>query len=79
MFQNWMLNRYDRWKLIASAVANGTSGDVEEATGETLRRLLGTPSRRTLMRDRDAIAKLEQLDREFYLDLSRGHGLDVPQ
>lgn len=71
-FQNWMLHRYDRWKLIASAVTGGTSNEVERATSETLRRLIACPSRRDLLKDREAIDKLEQLDREFYLDLSRG-------
>lgn len=71
-FQNWMVHRYDRWKLIATAAAGGTSDEVERATAETLCRLLACPSRKELLKDREAIDKLEQLDKEFYLDLSRG-------
>lgn len=73
-FQNWMLARYDRWQLINTAVSGGTSDEVEVATSETLRRLLACPSRRDLLRNHDAIEKLEQLDREFYTDLSKGFG-----
>jgi hypothetical protein len=73
-FQNWMLHRYDRWKLIATAVTDGTTDEVEKATTETMMRLLACPSRSNLLRDRDAIEKIEQLDKEFYMDLSRGFG-----
>ena len=70
-FQGWMLQRYDRAKLIQTAMAK-TTADVEEAVEETLRRFIGCPSRRELFTNRDAIVKLERIDREFYLDLSRG-------
>lgn len=73
-FQHWLLHRYDRWRLVAGAVAGGTSEAVEEAAAETLRRLLSCPTRKALSRDRDAIERLEALDREYYTDLSRGFG-----
>ena len=73
-FQSWLLHRYDRWRLIATAVAGGTSAEVEEATAETLRRLIACPTRKGLVRDRDAIERIETLDREFYTDMTRGFG-----
>jgi len=76
-FQHWILHRYDRWRLVATAVAGGTSDQVEEATAETLRRLVACPSRKSLKRDRDAIERLESLDREFYTDMTRGFGAIV--
>lgn len=76
-FQHWILHRYDRWRLVATAVAGGTSDQVEEATTETLRRLIACPTRKTLARDRDAIERLETLDREFYMDMTRGFGAVV--
>lgn len=74
-FQKWMRYRYDRWKLISSSMIDGTSEDVENAASETLKRLLACPSRKILARDRDAIEKLEKIDREFYIDLSKGYGV----
>jgi len=73
-FQAWIMHRYDRWRLVASAIAGGTSEAVEEATAETLRRLIACPSRKTLSRDRDAVERLEVIDREFYNDMTRGFG-----
>lgn len=73
-FQNWLLHRYDRWRLVATAVEGGTSEQVEEAAAETLRRLISCPTRKTLSRDRDAIERIETLDREFYSDMTRGFG-----
>jgi hypothetical protein len=72
-FQGWILQRYDRWGLVKSSMAK-TTDDVEAAVEETLRRIIGCPSRRELATNRDAIMRLERLDREFYLDLSRGIG-----
>lgn len=72
-FQAWLSQRYDRWGLIAVAIQK-TSEDVEEAVAETLRRLIGCPSRRDLATNRDAVHSLEKIDREFYLDMSRGFG-----
>lgn len=73
-FQNWLLHRYDRWRLVATAVEGGTSEQVEEAAAETLRRLISCPTRKTLSRDRDAIERIEIIDREFYADMTRGFG-----
>ena len=70
-FHGWIARRYDRWKLIETALQKTTT-HVEEAVAETLRRLIGCPTRRDLLANREAIEKLEKLDREFYLDLSRG-------
>jgi len=71
-FHAWMAAKYDNWGLIRTA-ASQTSEQVEEAVAETLRRLIGCPSRRDLATNRDSVAKLEKLDREFYLDMSRGY------
>jgi len=71
-FQNWMLYRYDKWKLISTAIEQGTSDGVESAVAETLKRLLSCPSRSELLRNRDAIENLEKIDKEFYTDLSNG-------
>jgi hypothetical protein len=76
-FQGWILQRYDRWGLVKTAMAQ-TTDDVEAAVAETLRRIIGAPSRRTLATNRDAIMRIERLDREFYLDLSRGLGAENP-
>jgi len=70
-FQGWILQRYDRWGLVKTAMAQ-TTEHVEAAVAETLRRIIGCPTRRELAGNRDAIMKIERLDREFYLDLSRG-------
>lgn len=70
-FHGWMAQKYDRWGLVGSAMQQ-TSAEVEEAVSETLRRLIGCPSRRELASNRDAILRLEKIDREFYLDMSRG-------
>ncbi|MFZ3584616.1 hypothetical protein ACOI1H_21005 [Loktanella sp. DJP18] len=70
-FHGWIAQRYDRWGIIASAMQQ-TSEEVEVAVSETLRRLIGCPSRRDFATNRDAILRLERIDREFYLDLSRG-------
>ena len=70
-FHGWMAQRYDRWQLIATAMQK-TSEEVEIAVSDTLRRLIGCPSRRDLATNRDAIMRLERIDREFYLDMSRG-------
>lgn len=70
-FHAWLSQKYDRWGLIASAMLQ-TSEEVEIAVSETLRRMIGCPSRRDLATNRDAVLRLEKIDREFYLDLSRG-------
>lgn len=70
LFQEWLGRRYDRWALIANALESGTSDDVAKATLETLKRLIGVPRRRDLHTNRDAIEKIERLDREYYRDLS---------
>ena len=74
-FQAWIARKHDRWGLVAAAMTRDSDA-VEEAVAETLRRLIGCPSRRELSRNRDAIQRLEKLDREFYLDMSRA--LDIP-
>jgi hypothetical protein len=70
-FQGWILQRYDRWGLVRVAM-NKTTDDVEESVAETLRRIIGCPTRRELATNRDAISRIEKIDREFYLDMSRG-------
>ena len=70
-FQIWLAKKYDRWGLIATALTKN-SEEVENAVAETLRRLMGCPTRRDLATNRDAIMKIERIDREFYLDMSRG-------
>jgi len=70
-FHAWMSQKYDRWGLISAALCQ-TSEEVELAVSETLRRLIGCPTRRDLAMNRDAIQRIEKIDREFYLDLSRG-------
>ena len=70
-FHAWLSQKYDRWGLIASAMLQ-TSEEVEIAVSETLRRMIGCTSRRDLATNRDAVLRLEKIDREFYLDLSRG-------
>ena len=74
-FHAWIMTRYDRWGLVASAMQQ-TSEEVEAAVSETLRRLIGCPSRRDLGTNRDAIMRLERIDREFYLDMSRGYAVN---
>ena len=76
-FQEWMASRYDRWGLIAGAMEKDSEA-VATATNETLKRLLGIPSRRDLRTNRDAVDRLERLDREYYRDLARGFGTYVP-
>lgn len=71
-FHGWFMARYDRWSLISSAMQQ-TSEEVEKAVEETLRRLIGCPSRRDLAFNRDAIMRLERIDREYYLDMARGY------
>ncbi len=70
-FHAWMAQKYDRWGLISSALLQ-TSEEVEIAVSETLRRVIGCPTRRDLAVNRDAVFRLEKIDREFYLDCSRG-------
>jgi hypothetical protein len=70
-FHAWFGQKYDNWGLIQSAMQK-TSEEVEDAVSETLRRVIGCPSRRELATSRDAVARLEKIDREFYLDMSRG-------
>ena len=76
-FQEWMATRYDRWGLISGAMERDSEA-VSNATGETLKRLLGIPSRRDLRSNREAVDRLERLDREYYRDLARGFGIYVP-
>lgn len=71
-FQGWILHRYDRWGLVRDAMAK-TTQDVEAAVAETLRRLTGCPTRRQLATSREGISRIEKIDQEFYLDMSRGY------
>ena len=73
-FQQWIMHRYDKWRLVSTAIQTSTSENVEKATEETLRRLIACPSRRQIARNRDAIERLESIDREYYADLQRGFG-----
>ena len=76
-FHAWFAQKYDRWGLIGSALQQ-TSEEVERAVSETLRRIIGCPTRRDLVRNRDAVVRLEKIDREFYLDMSRGFAVTGP-
>ncbi len=69
LFQEWLGQRYDRWGLIAAAKTKDSDA-VLFAVQETVKRLIGIPSRRDLQTNRDAVDRLETLDREFYADLS---------
>lgn len=77
-FQEWLAGRYDKWGLLAAAMQSGTSEDIAKATLETLKRLIGIPTRRDLRTLRDAVEKLEKIDREYYRDMARSHGMYVP-
>jgi hypothetical protein len=76
-FQVWLGSRYDRWGLIATAM-QVDSRAVAIAVQETLKRLLGIPTRADLRRSRDAVDKLERYDHEYYRDMSRGFGSYQP-
>lgn len=71
-FQAWLSQKYDKWNLISTALGHDSEA-VERACTETLRRLIGCPSRADLARNRDAIMRIEKIDREFFLDMSRGY------
>lgn len=72
-FQEWLSQRYDKWGLIATA-SQKDSAEVSKAALETIKRLCGFASRRELTTNRDAVAALEKLDQEFYLDMARASG-----
>lgn len=72
-FQEWLSQRYDKWGLIATATRKD-SAEVCKATLETMKRLCGFASRRELTTSRDAVAALEKIDQEFYLDMARASG-----
>lgn len=75
-FQQWMAARYDKWGLIATAL-NKTSDDVESAVSETVKRLIGVPTRADMRTNKDARDRFEKLDREFYLDMARSMGIYI--
>ena len=68
-FQEFLL-RYDKWGLIRAAMRRDSDA-VEEAAAETLRRLIGVPTRKELEVNRDARDRLERLDREYYETMAR--------
>ncbi len=76
-FQEWLAQRYDHWGLLRTALAKD-SDSLNDATLETLKRLLGVPSRRDLQTDRDAVNRLEDLDRQFYQDMRMGMNHPYP-
>lgn len=76
VFQEWLGTRYDRWGLVAAAAAVDSDA-VASAVLETLKRLLGVASRRTLRANRDAVERLEAIDSEYYRDLSQGFGVSA--
>lgn len=76
-FQEWLLTHYDKWNLISEA-SKQDSDAVVNATLETLKRLIGISSRKDLRTNRDAVDKLEKIDREYYRDMARGFGIYVP-
>ena len=69
-FQEFLANRYDRWGLLAAAMRRDSDA-LEEAAAETLRRLIGVPTRKELEVNLDARARLERLDREYYEAMAR--------
>src|SRR5690606_30619611 len=73
-FQEWLGTKYDHWGLIAVAMQQNSDA-VVEATAETIKRIVGGPSRADLKTNRDAVERLERLDREYYKDLSYGFGI----
>lgn len=73
-FQEWLGTKYDHWGLIAVAMQQNSDA-VVEATAETIKRIVGVPSRADLKTNRDAVERLERLDREYYKDLSYGFGI----
>lgn len=77
MFCQWMMNRYDRWGLIAAARKDGSDA-VSLAVGETLKRYLGIPTRKGLMDNRDAIERMERMDRDYYRDMSMVFNSQLP-
>lgn len=77
-FQEWLMARYDRWGLLrAAAVKN--SAALEEAAAETVRRLVGVPTRADFKTNLDAVRAFEALDREYYFDLAAAKGIWVPR
>jgi hypothetical protein len=77
-FQQWLMTRYDRWNLLKDA-ASKTSIQLEEAAAETVRRLIGIPSRADFKTNIDAVRAFEALDREFYFDMAAAKGVWTPR
>lgn len=75
-FQEWLMSRYDRWGLLKAAAVKDSSA-LEEATAETVRRLVGVPTRADFKTNLDAVRAFEALDREFYFDLCAAKGIYV--
>lgn len=75
LFIEWFYQRYDQWDLIKIALKHENSEAVEKACYETLKRLLGLPKKREILSNRNAIERLENYDRQYYNDLSKGFGL----
>lgn len=77
-FQEWLLARYDRWGLLRDAAAKN-SGALEEAAAETIRRLVGVPTRADFRTNIDAVRAFEALDREYYFDICVAKGIWTPR
>ncbi len=75
-FQEWLMSRYDRWGLMKAAAVKDSVA-LEEATAETVKRLVGIPSRTDFKTNLDAVKAFEALDREFYFDMAAAKGIYV--
>ena len=69
VFQQWMLERYDHWGLIARALLDNSIA-AQDAVVETIKRICGMSSRQAMTVDRDIVERFERLVSEFYRDLS---------
>lgn len=69
-FQEFMAAKYDRWGLIKDAMRKDSDA-TEEAVAETLRRVVGVPTRSDLEINVDARQRFERIDREYYEDAAR--------
>lgn len=77
-FQEWLMRRYDLWGLLQRAAAENSEA-LEEAAAETLRRLVGVPSRSDLKINLDAVERFEALDREYFTDMAGAKGIYLPR
>lgn len=67
-FQEFLARRYDHWGLIAAALQRD-SNETAQATAETLRRVIGVPTRADLKHNKDAQERFSRLDQEYYFHM----------